>query len=402
MLQNLAVDSLHLKVVLILTVGFGLASILGYLSHRAKLSPILGYLLAGYAIGPYSPGFVADMEVSEQLAEIGVVLMMFGVGLQFKLQDLLSVKKIAIPGALGQTLLAATFGAVLTYALGWSVEAGIVIGLAIGVASTVMLVRLLTDNDLLGTRRGHIAVGWLIVEDIITVFVLLLLPTLAASLNGHHISYQDIGASVAIALCKFIILVAFMATLGRLIVKYALSKIVTTNSSELFTLTILALTFVIATGSAVFFGASIALGAFVAGIIIGETDVRHQVSASAMPLKDAFVVVFFLSVGMLFNPYALLEHPHLFLGVLAIILLIKPLVAFLIVILLKHPMQTALTVAIALAQIGEFSFILSEEAMKLNILPDAGYDIVVACAFISISLNPLLFKIMGRSRQENA
>lgn len=384
-------EYLNLKIVLILTVGFSLASILGYLTHRLKLSPILGYLIAGYLIGPYFPGFVADVKLSEQLAEIGVILMMFGVGLHFKWQDLMNVKFIAIPGAIGQTLIAATCGALLLYMSGWTLEAGIIFGLAIGVASTVVLVRVLTDNSLLHTPQGHICVGWLIVEDLITVIVLLLVPTLAA---GNEMTMQSVALSIAVALFKFFLLAVIMFTIGRSFVGYALEKVVQTKSHELFTLTILALTFIIATGSALVFGTSIALGAFIAGMVIGQTNLRRQVSNNALPLKDAFVVIFFLSVGMIFNPHAIVDHFFLFISTLGIILILKPLTAFVISVTLKYPYKTALTVAIALAQIGEFSFILAEEAMKFKILPDDGYDIIVACALVSISINPLLFKFL--------
>lgn len=386
--------AINLKIVLILTVGFGLASILGYISHRIQLSPTLGYLVAGYLIGPYSPGFEADREISEQLAEIGVILMMFGIGLHFKVRDLLSVRRIAIPGAIGQTLVTTAIGATLLYSIGWSIESGILFGLAIGVASTVVLARVLAHYRLLNTRQGHIAVGWLIVEDIITVIALLILPALAASYQGIHVSMGEISLAIGIVLLKFIVFAVLMFTVGRRLVKYLLSKVVATDSHELLTLTILALIFVIATGSAVLFGTSIILGAFVAGMVIGQTDVRHEVSANARPLRDTFMVVFFLSIGMLFNPGAILEHPGLFIAVLAIILIAKPLAAFLIAYVLKYPFQIALTVAVALAQIGEFSFVLAEQAMTYDLLPVAGFDIIVACALVSIAINPLLFKFL--------
>lgn len=384
-------DAHNLKIVLILTFGFGLASLLGYITQRLKLSPILGYLIAGYLIGPYFPGFVADLEISEQLAEIGVMLMMFGVGLHFKWEDLIHVKNIAIPGAIGQTLIATLCGTLFIYSLGWSLESGIIIGLSIGVASTVVLIRVLSDNHLLQTSQGHIAVGWLIVEDLLTVLALLAIPILAESMKGGSLSLQQIAFSFFAMLFKFILLIAFMFTLGRAIVTYILFKIARIQSHELFTLTVLALTFVIATSSALLFGTSLALGAFIAGMVIGQTHVRHQASTNALPIQDAFVALFFLSVGMLFNPTTITAHPLLFFGILAIILIIKPLTAFLIAVALRYPIKTALTVALALAQIGEFSFILSEQAMKFDILPEAGYDVIVACAIVSISLNPLLF-----------
>lgn len=392
-------EYLNLKIVLILSVGFAFASILGYLANRIKLSPILGYLVAGYFIGPYFPGFVADLTLSEQLAEIGVILMMFGVGLHFKLQDLINVRNIAIPGALGQTLIATLFGMALVYSIGWTLEAGVIFGLAIGVASTVVLVRMLTDNHLLHTPQGHISVGWLVVEDIITVIALLLVPPLAASMKGDGFSMLSLGLSIIFIIFKFLLFIGIMFTVGLKAVKYVLKKIMHTHSHELFTLTILALIFVIAVGSSVLFGTSIALGAFIAGMIIGQSDLRHQVSANALPLKDTFVVIFFLSVGMLFNPYAIVNHFTLFISTLAIILIVKPITAFLIAWGLKHPFHVALTVAIALMQIGEFSFILSEEAMRFDLIPDEGYDVIVACSLISIALNPLLFKLLPKSHK---
>lgn len=382
------------KIAVLLMVGFALASILGYFTFRIKLSPILGYLIAGYLIGPYSPGYVGDLKIAEQLAEIGVILMMFGVGLHFKWQDLVHVKAIAIPGAVGQTLIASIAGTALIYSVGWSLESGIIFGLSIGVASTVVLVRMLSDRGILNTPNGHIAMGWLIVEDIITVVILLLLPTLAASSKGETLSFVDIGGSLLIVVLKFSILVALLFTLGHKCIGVIFSKIMLTKSHELFTLTILALTLLIAIGSSLLFGTSIALGAFISGMVIGQTNVKHQVSINATPIKDAFVVIFFLSIGMLFNPQTIIEHYFLFFGALAIILIVKPVTAFLIAIGLRYPVKTALTVALALAQIGEFSFILSEEASRYDILPDIGYDVIVASSLVSIAINPLLFKII--------
>lgn len=385
-------ESYKVQIVLILAVGLSLSSIFGYIAKQAKLSPILGYLIAGYVIGPYSPGFVADSEIAEQLAEIGVILMMFGVGLHLKWQELVSVKNIAIPGAVFQTLFTAIAGTLLTVYFGWPLETGIVIGLSIGVASTVVMIRILADNALVNTPQGHIAIGWLIVEDILTVIALLLLPALASSSHGEGVSITQVALAIGFALLKCFLLVAIMLYGGFKVVSYIFLKVARTRSQELFTLTVLSLIFVIAMGSALIFGTSIALGAFIAGLVIGQTEVRHQASANALPLKDTFAVIFFLSVGMIFNPLAIVTNFTLFLGVMIIILLIKPLVAYIVVIVLKYPKQTALMVAIALAQIGEFSFILSEEALKLKILPDEGYDIIVACALISIALNSLLFE----------
>lgn len=383
--MELSSEKLH--IVLTLTYGLGLATVLGYLTEKIRLSPLLGYLVAGYLIGPYSPGFVADVTIAEQLAEMGIILMMLSVGLHFRLEDLIKVKNIAIPGAIGQTAISAVAGAFFLHWMGWSWEAGIIVGLAIGVASTVVLIRVLTDYKLIQSPQGHIAIGWLIVEDILTVIVLLVLPILSTSL----VSMESLAWALGEAAFKFLLLAAVMFTAGSWLVKKVLILVARTRSHELFTLTILALTCLISVGSAYLFGASIALGAFIAGMIIGGTDVRHQASANALPIKDAFVVLFFLSVGMLFDPHTISKHLTAFLAILAIILLIKPLVAFLIMKLFRYPLKTTLVVSLALAQIGEFSFILAEEGTKLNILPDDGFDIIVACALISIALNPLLF-----------
>ena len=381
----------NIQIVMILAVGLALATLLGYFSQKAKLSPIFGYLVAGYMIGPYSPGFVADAHIAEQLAEIGVILMMFGVGLHLKWQELVNVRNIAIPGAIIQTLLTTIAGAWLVHSYGWPLETGLVIGLAIGVASTVVMIRVLSDNNMVSTPEGHIAIGWLIVEDILTVIALLLLPALAASVQGEGVSVSHVAHAVGIAVLKCILLIATMLIAGFKIVSWIFLKVARTRSQELFTLTVLSLIFVIATGSALLFGTSIALGAFMAGLVIGQTEVRHQASANALPLKDTFAVIFFLSVGMLFNPVALISNFPLFIGIMVIILLIKPLIAYIVAVALGRSFQTALLVAFSLAQIGEFSFIVSEEALKLKLLPDDGFDIIVACALVSIALNPLIF-----------
>ncbi|MDF2550610.1 MAG: Sodium/hydrogen exchanger-family protein [Chlamydiales bacterium] len=385
----------HLEIVLILTMGFGLASVFGYLAQRFKLSPIFGYLFAGYIIGPYSPGFVASLEISEQLAEVGVILMMFGVGMHFKWEDLARVNRISIPGALGQTALTCLITCLLLFAYGWTIKAGIIIGIAIGVASTVVLVRVLNDNHLLNTPTGHIAVGWLIVEDLLTVIAFAFLPSFATYSGTQEISNQEIALSLAWILAKFLLLGLFMMQLGGRLVAGFLYRIAKLRSSELLTLATLAIIFAIATGSALIFGTSMALGAFLAGMAIGRTDVQEQASANALPLQDAFSTLFFIAVGMLFDPLSIGKHPGLFLIILSIVVLFKPLFAFLIVKALKYPVKMALTIALSLAQIGEFSFILAEEGMRLKLLPDEGYDIIIACALISICLNPLLFKALA-------
>ncbi len=382
----------NLLIVGILTIGLALATGLAYIMQRLKLSPILGYLLAGYIIGPYSPGFVADSEVAQQLAEIGIILMLFVVGLHFKLKDLLRVKSIAIPGAVGQTLITALFTTFIVYGMGWSLDSGLIIGLSIGVASTVVLVRILTDNNILNTPQGHIAVGWLVVEDIFTVMILLLLPVFAAFSAGENSSWMDVGSSVIFILSKFCVLALFMFTWGYQIIDFILIKIARLRSQELFTLTMLSLVFLIATGSSVIFGTSIALGAFLAGMVIGKTNVKHQAAANALPLKDTFAVIFFLSVGMLFNPMVIGDHFGLFASILAIILIIKPLIAYSITLSLGYSLNIALTLAVSLAQIGEFSFILAREAIDVHLVTQEVFDLLVVCALISISLNPILFQ----------
>lgn len=393
-------ETTKLNIVFIFTVGFAFASLLGYFSQKIKLSPLLGYLIAGYLIGPFSPGFVADLKLAEQLAEIGVILMMFGVGIHFKWQDLVKVRKIAIPGAIIQTFAATVFGALFIVSSGWTLEAGILMGMAMGVASTVVLVRVLSDYNLLKTAKGHIAVGWLVVEDIITVIALLLLPILGATLKTESVPFNEILHAVGIAFFKFVILITVIFTFGKKIVQFIFNKILQTESHELFTLTILAITFVIAAGAAFLFGTSLALGAFLAGMLIGQTDIRHKVSNTVLSLKDVFVVIFFLSIGMLFNPITLVNHFFLFLMMLGVVIIIKPLAAIFLTWIFKYPFQTGLTVAIGLAQIGEFSFILAEEANKLSLLPDDGYDIIVACSLISIAINPLLFKLFIKNHEK--
>lgn len=397
MLQDLIVSPAHLDIVIILTVGSILAAVFGYFTDRIKLSPILGYLLAGYFIGPYSPGFVANAELSEQLAEIGVILMMFWVGIHIKWQELVRVKNIAIVGAIAQTLSSTIVGAILIKSLGWSLESAIIIGISIGIASTVVMVRVLSDNKLQNTPAGYISLSWLICEDFIAVFCLLLLPLLANIKAGEAVAYKELLFSMSMIFIKFAILVGILFTLGRRIVSYILNKIIGARSHELFTIATLAITFAITVGFAFFTGTSIALGAFIAGMLIGQTAMHSHISANLMPLRDSFVVFFFLSIGMLFNPLAIADNFLLFLALLAVILILKPLLAWIIVRMWKYPNHVCLSVALALAQIGEFSFILAEEAARLKLLPDAGYDLIIACALVSLALNPLLFKILAKN-----
>ncbi|CDZ81193.1 Inner membrane protein YbaL [Candidatus Rubidus massiliensis] len=384
-----------LLIVGILTIGFTLANLFAYVMQRLHLPSILGYLLAGYIIGPYSPGFVADAEIAKQLAEIGVILMLFSVGLNFKIEDLVRVKNIAIPGAIVQTFFATFFTILIVYSMGMSITVGLVMGLSIGVASTVVLVRVLTNNKLLNTTQGHIAVGWLIVEDIFTIIILILLPTIKTISMGVNFSVIEIAGIFLLVIAKLFILMLFMFTWGQNIIDYILKKVVPLASQELFTLTIITFIFLIATGSSIVFGTSIALGAFIAGMVIGKTNVRYQAAASSLSLKDIFAVIFFLSIGMLFKPMAIIDYFPFFVGIISVIMLIKPLVAYLIILAFGYSLNTALTVAVSLAQIGEFSFILAAEAMNLSLIPNESFDVLVACAMISISLNPLLFQMLS-------
>lgn len=380
------------KVVWILAIGISCAGLLGYLANRLKVSPILGYLLAGYLIGPYSPGFVADIYIAEQLANIGVTLLMFVVGLHFNWKDLMVVKKIALPGAIVLSILSIVSGFLLSMGLGESAKAGLIIGAAVCVSSTVVIVKMLTDQNLLNTLQGHIAIGWTIVEDLIAIFVLILLPTLTQPIATIENPTVSLAYSIGFITLKIIGLGIFVFFIADRLVQSLLKHVARTRSHELFTLAILSVVFLIAIGSAYFAGVSIALGAFIAGVSVGKTNVSQQAAANALPMRDTFAVIFFLSIGMLFNPVALGDNLPLFLGTLFIALVLRFGLAFTITRLFKYPTATAMIVAISLSQIGEYSFILIEEGSRLNILPDNAYDIIVACSLISIAINPLLFQ----------
>ncbi len=375
-----------------LSVSLVLALLLGLVAQRLRLSPIIGYLLAGIALGPRTPGFVADPKMAHDFAEVGVILLMFGVGLHFNFNDLLAVRRIAIPGCVGQIVVASALGTIVAISFGMGAGAGIVLGIAISVASTVVLIRVLADNDLLQTNQGHIAIGWLILEDIFTVFVLVALPGLASIWGQSEGGGEGLLMTLAWAMAKFAGLTLLVVIIGRKAIPWLLNLVVRTRSGELFTLTILSLALAIATGSAALFGVSMALGAFLAGIVVGQTEVSHQAAADALPMRDAFAVLFFVSVGMLFDPQAIIKEPRFLLGLLGIVILAKPLTAFLIIWVLRYSVRTAITVALALAQIGEFSFLLANEAMGLGLLSVDGQSLLVACALISIAVNPLLFR----------
>lgn len=380
----------NLDLILTLTGGLAAALVLGYLTHRLGLSPIVGYLLAGIAVGPSTPGFVANRELADQLAEIGVILLMFGVGLHFHFHDLLAVRKVAVPGALGQSAVATLLGWLVGLAFGWGWSGGLVFGLAISVASTVVLLRVLADNNDLHTPTGHIAVGWLVVEDLFTVLVLVLLPVVFGAGAGA----DGIAVALVWSVVKIGLLVAFVIFASGRLLLWLLARVAATRSRELFTLTVLVLALGIAVGAAKLFGVSMALGAFLAGMVVGRTDFSSRAASEALPMRDAFAVLFFVSVGMLFNPAFLVEAPRLVAATLAIILLGKPLAALAIVVLLRYPLRVGLAVAVALAQIGEFSFILATLGRALEILPEQATSALIAAAIVSISLNPILYRLI--------
>lgn len=389
----------ELRIIWLLAIGLGLACFFGYVAQKAKQSPIIGYLLAGFLIGPNTPGFVADSYISEQLANIGVTLLMFAVGLSFNWKDLLAVKKIALPGALVLCSISIATGTLYSLYLGESWLAGFVIGLAICVSSTVVIVRVLTDQRILHTQQGHIVVGWTIVEDLVSVFGLILLPVFAATQVSGDTSNLDVFYQILWVLLKIGMLAFFVHFFGEKMIEKILKIIARTRSHELFTLAILAGTFLIAISSSYLFGVSLALGAFIAGTTVGKTEMSHQAAANALPIRDAFAVIFFLSVGMLFNPLSIIENVPLFFGILLIILIIRPVIAFFIMKLAKYQAGAAFTVALALAQIGEYSFIIAEEGSQLGILPDNAFDILVASAFITIGLNPFLFQLFKKDER---
>jgi CPA2 family monovalent cation:H+ antiporter-2 len=376
---------------LILTLAGGLASALvcGYVTHRIGLSPLVGYLLAGVIVGPYTPGFVADATLASQLAEVGVILLMFGVGLQFHLDELLAVRRVAVPGAVLQSLVATGLGAAIVHSFGWGWPAAIVFGLALSVASTVVLVRVLSDSRSLHTPAGHIAVGWLVVEDLFTVIVLVLMPVLAAEFDPRRIAI-DLGLTAL----KVSGLVAFAAVVGRRVIPLVLDRIAATGSRELFTLTVLVVALGIAVGSATIFGVSMALGAFLAGMVVGRSDFSLRAATEALPMRDAFAVLFFVSIGMLLNPEVLLASPAVTIAAFLVVIVGKPLVAALVMWLMQYPVRTILTVSLALGQIGEFSFILMTLARDLQIMPPEAMDVAVGVAIASITLNPLTFKVI--------
>ena len=374
--------------------AFGLALILGFVAVRLRLPALVGYLIAGVILGPATPGFVADVELSQQLAEIGVMLLMFGVGLHFSLADLLAVRRIALPGAVAQIAAATALGAVVAHFWGWSPGAGLVFGLALSVASTVVLLRALESRGVLDSINGRIAVGWLVVEDLVMVLVLVLLPPLAGWLGAGAAeggSQAEVLRSFLVTIGKVAAFVALMLVVGRRMFPWLLWQVARTGSQELFTLCVIAAAVSIAWGAAAIFGVSFALGAFFAGMVLRESALSHRAANETLPLRDAFSVLFFVSVGMLFDPQMLVDEPLRVLAVVAIIVLGKSVAAFLIVLAFRYPLNTALTVSASLAQIGEFSFILASLGVVLGLLPVEGQSLILAGALISIALNPLVF-----------
>ncbi|MBO9696970.1 MAG: Kef family K(+) transporter [Sphingopyxis sp.] len=379
--------------------GLGVAFLMGALAHRLKISPIAGYLLAGILVGPFTPGFVADTGLAMQLAEIGVILLMFGVGLHFSLKDLLAVRKIAVPGAIAQIAVATALGMTLGLWLGWSIEGSVVFGLALSVASTVVLLRALQARDMVETEKGRIAVGWLIVEDLVMVLALVLLPAMFGD-RGDEAGIGANGAgllqSAGIVLVKVVGFAAFMFLIARRVLPWVLHWVAHSGSRELFRLAVLAIALGVAFGAAVIFDVSFALGAFFAGMILGETQLSRRAAEETLPLRDAFAVLFFVSVGMLFNPEVLTEQPLPVIATVAIIVVGKSLAAFALVRAFGHKSQTALTISVSLAQIGEFSFILAGLGVGLKVLPETGRDLILAGSMLSILLNPILFTLAVR------
>ncbi|MET0215013.1 MAG: cation:proton antiporter, partial [Vicinamibacterales bacterium] len=374
-----------------LAVSLSTALVFGYLTHRLGLSPIVGYLIAGVAIGANTPGVLADPAIAEQLAEVGVILLMFGVGLQLHLDELLAVRRVAVPGAAAGIAAATFLGALAARSLGWTWTSSLVFGLTLSVASTVVLVRVLSDTRQLHTSSGHIAVGWLVVEDIITVVMLVLLPTVV----GASVTVPTIVGSVALTLLKVGLLVGFAVIVGSRAIPLLLDLVAATRSRELFTLTVLALALGIAVASTTIFGVSMALGAFIAGLTVGRSDYSLRAATDALPMRDAFAVLFFVSIGMLLDPVALLASPWLTLASLGVVVVGKPLVAAMMLAFMRYPLHTVLTVPSALAQIGEFSFILAAQARDLRVLPDEALDTVVAVSIASILINPVASRAIG-------
>lgn len=381
--------------------GLVLAFLLGMIANKLRISPLVGYLLAGVLAGPFTPGFVADAKLAPELAELGVILLMFGVGLHFSLKDLMAVKAIAIPGAIAQITVATLMGIALSAMMGWSLMTGIVFGLCLSTASTVVLLRALEERQLIESQRGQIAIGWLIVEDLVMVLTLVLLPAIANMLEKGDVGFVTLSLDMGITIGKVAAFIALMLLVGRRLVPWILARSAATGSRELFTLSVLAMALGIAFGAVELFDVSFALGAFFAGMVLNESELSHRAAHDTLPLRDAFAVLFFVSVGMLFDPSILIEEPLAVLGTVAIIIFGKSLAAFFLVRMFGHSQRTALTIATSLAQIGEFAFILAGLGMVLGLLPQTGQNLVLAGAILSIMLNPILFAILERYLDKN-
>ena len=383
-----------------IAIGLGLAFVFGALANRLRLSPLVGYLVAGVVVGPFTPGFVADQALANQLAEIGVMLLMFGVGLHFSLKDLMAVKAIAIPGAIGQIAVATLLGWGVATLMGWPALHGVIFGFSLATASTVVLLRAMEERRLLETTRGKIAVGWLIVEDLACVLALVMMPVIAGvfgpEAQGQHHSVGSVLASIGWTFVQLGLFVAVMLVVGRRVIPWILERIAGTGSRELFTLSVLAIALGVAFGAAALFGVSFALGAFFAGMMLNESELSHKAAHDSLPLRDAFAVLFFVSVGMLFDPAILVREPLAVLGVLSIIIVGKSLAALVITAMFKLDRATSLTVAASLAQIGEFTFILAALCVSLGAMSRETHDLVLAAALLSISLNPFVFALVDR------
>ncbi|MGE5644622.1 MAG: cation:proton antiporter [Acidobacteriota bacterium] len=379
----------NLSILVTFAGGLAAALVLGFLAHRLKVAPIVGYLLAGIVVGPFTPGFVANRAVAEQFAEIGVILLLFGIGLRFHLREMIAMWRIVVPGALIQSTMSTVALALLLHLLGWTWTAGIILGMAISVASTVVMALVLSERHDLHTRIGYIAIGWTVVEDLLTVAMLLLLPILFT--NGVEAG-QSVGVALGVAGLKVASLVGVVVVLGRWVIPGALERIEKTRSRELFTLAVLVLAIGIAVGSAVVFGVSMALGAFLAGLAVGRSEFAARAASDAVPMRDAFAVLFFVSVGMLFDPLSLINAPLPVTMVLLVVVVIKPLAALLTVRILGEPLSTAIPVGAAFSQVGEFSFVLGALARELGLISDIGWNALVAASIISIVLNPSIYR----------
>ena len=382
----------NISLITTIAAGLGLALIFGFIAEKIRLPALVGYLLAGIMLSPATPGFVADVGIASQLAEIGVMLLMFGVGLHFSIDDLLSVKRIALPGAIVQMSLATVLGTGIAHWWGWSLGEGLIFGLALSCASTVVLLKALESRGILESMNGKIAVGWLVVEDLVTVLVLVLMPPLAGMLGGEQQSNgTPLWQTIGFTLLQVTAFIALMLVAGRRIMPWLLWHIAKTGSRELFTLSVIVAAIGIAYGATALFNVSFALGAFFAGMVMRESEFSHRAAEESLPFRDAFAVLFFVSVGMLFEPSVLMEEPLHVLAVVGIIIIGKSIAAMALVLAFRYPLNTALTVAASLAQIGEFSFILAGLGLTLGILPSEGLSLVLAGALISIALNPLVF-----------